>query len=98
MEMRKLTLKYSFWWAAYNIYYVHVCCRVMHTFLHVRSTTDPYIGKDILSHTTTPHFLSPVNRNNDIIWIFMGAPGPGASMHVSAHITAHAVSMRAITT
>lgn len=33
-------------------------------------------------HVPLPSFLSPMNQDNTLTWIFMGAPGPGASMHV----------------
>jgi hypothetical protein len=48
------------------------------------STSDPQVGEEIRVHTSTPHFLAPVSRKNELTWIFMGAPGPGASMHIDS--------------
>lgn len=50
-----------------------------------RSTNDPHIAQEIKSLVSIPHFISPMNMENDLIWIFMGAPGPGASMHVRCY-------------
>ena len=52
-----------------------------------RSTSDPRIAKDIKSLTSIPYFISPMNSENDLTWIFMGAPGPGASRHVRYKLT-----------
>lgn len=37
-----------------------------------------------------PYFLPPGLSQPSIAWIFMGAPGPGAGLHVSDHIIAFA--------
>ena len=34
-------------------------------------------------HIRSPYFIPPTLNNGDLAWIFMGAPGPGASIHVS---------------
>ena len=47
-----------------------------------RSTSNPHIGQEIVSHIITPDFLPPEPTGMRLAWIFMGAPGPGASMHV----------------
>ena len=55
-------------------------------FCTCRCTSHPLIGEDIKGHISRPHFLSPRSRESDLVWIFMGAPGPGASMHVSNNV------------
>jgi hypothetical protein len=52
-----------------------------------RSTSDPRIAKEIKSLISIPYFISPMNSESDLTWIFMGAPGPGASMHVRYKLT-----------
>ena len=51
--------------------------------IYYRSTIDSNIGKEIKTLIMIPYFLSPLNHESTLTWIFMGAPGPGASMHVS---------------
>jgi histone arginine demethylase JMJD6 len=48
------------------------------------STSDPRIAKEIKSLISIPYFISPMNSESDLTWIFMGAPGPGASMHIDS--------------
>ena len=50
-----------------------------------RSTVDPDIGDELRKHVKQPYFLPPRSSLTDIAWIFMGAPGPGADMHVSLY-------------
>ena len=47
-----------------------------------RSTSEPNVGKEIRKHIRSPYFIPPTLNNADLAWIFMGAPGPGASIHV----------------
>lgn len=48
-----------------------------------RSTSDPNIGAQLRKHISSPYFIPPGHSHMDLAWIFMGAPGPGASIHVS---------------
>lgn len=50
-----------------------------------RSTSDPNIGEELQRHIEAPYFIPPGLSHLDLSWIFMGAPGPGASIHVSLH-------------
>ncbi len=34
-------------------------------------------------HIRDPYFLPPNTSEKHLAWIFMGSPGPGASLHVS---------------
>ena len=52
-----------------------------------RSSNDEFIGKELRRHVKDPPFLPPGFSEHFIAWIFMGSPGPGASMHVSVHTT-----------
>ena len=55
--------------------------------LHVhvyRSTSDPDIGEELQRHIEAPYFIPPGLSHLDLSWIFMGAPGPGASIHVNS--------------
>lgn len=48
-----------------------------------RSTDDAVVGKEMKKHTREPYFLPPDTSEKELAWIFMGSPGPGASLHVS---------------
>ena len=52
-----------------------------------RSSGDPKIGGELTKHYSQPYFIPPQPESEEtrISWIFMGSPGPGAFMHVSAH-------------
>lgn len=50
--------------------------------LFSRSTTDPFIGEELRKHLKEPYFLPPKASDSHLAWIFMGSPGPGASLHV----------------
>lgn len=47
-----------------------------------RSTFDPNIGSELYKHIKTPPFIPPSLNEPQLAWIFMGSPGPGASIHV----------------
>ena len=47
-----------------------------------RSTDDEYIGEELRKHVREPYFLPPHSSDTHLAWIFMGAPGKGASLHV----------------
>ena len=47
-----------------------------------RSTADPSIGQELQKHFSTPYFIPASSSQPELAWIFMGAPGPGASIHV----------------
>ena len=47
-----------------------------------RSTDDKYIGEELRKHVREPYFLPPHSSDTNLAWIFMGAPGKGASLHV----------------
>ena len=47
-----------------------------------RSTDDEYIGEELRKHVQEPYFLPPFSSDTHLAWIFMGAPGKGASLHV----------------
>ncbi|XP_064407010.1 uncharacterized protein LOC135351832 isoform X3 [Halichondria panicea] len=46
------------------------------------SSSEPNIGEEMRKHIRSPYFIPPTLNNGDLAWIFMGAPGPGASIHV----------------
>ena len=48
----------------------------------LRSTFDPNVGDEIRKHIKTPPFIPPPLNEAELAWIFMGAPGPGANIHV----------------
>ena len=48
-----------------------------------RSTSDPHIGEELQRHIEAPYFIPPGLSHLELSWIFMGAPGPGANIHVS---------------
>ena len=61
----------------------------------IRSTGDEEIRHELEKYFTNPYFVpKQVNEFGDeaedeerfLAWIFMGAPGPGASLHVSKNI------------
>ena len=58
-------------------------------FFFCRSTSDPNIGEELQKHIEAPYFIPPGLSHLDLSWIFMGAPGPGASIHVSFHNPVH---------
>lgn len=49
----------------------------------LRSTSDPFIGEELRKHVEVPYFLPYKSNEDNLAWIFMGAPGPGAGLHVS---------------
>ena len=57
------------------------CCSLL--LLLFRSSNDEFIGKELRKHVRDPSFLPPAFSEQFIAWIFMGSPGPGASLHVS---------------
>ena len=52
-------------------------------FMSGRSTSDPHIGEELQRHIEAPYFIPPGLSHLELSWIFMGAPGPGANIHVS---------------
>jgi hypothetical protein len=48
-----------------------------------RSNCDPRVGEELRRHYQRPPFLPEQADTSATDWIFMGGPGPGASMHVS---------------
>lgn len=48
-----------------------------------RSTDDPVIGAELRKYISQPYFLPGSSVDENVAWIFMGSPGPGASLHVS---------------
>ncbi|XP_003382910.1 PREDICTED: uncharacterized protein LOC100641282 [Amphimedon queenslandica] len=46
------------------------------------STTDNFVGEELRKHVKVPYFLPPVPSEDNLAWIFMGAPGPGAGLHI----------------
>ena len=51
-----------------------------------RSTDDPIVGAELKKHMRDPYFLPPHSSEKNLAWIFMGSPGPGASLHVSNRV------------
>ena len=48
-----------------------------------RSTYDPIISEALNEHISTPYFIPASLTDQEMSWIFMGSPGPGANIHVS---------------
>ncbi|KAF4526262.1 hypothetical protein B566_EDAN010972 [Ephemera danica] len=47
-----------------------------------RSNCDPRVAAQLRSHYQRPPFLPENADTSAIDWIFMGGPGPGASLHL----------------
>lgn len=67
-----------------TIYHVNTMVRIwaIHSLDPSRSTADPSIGEELQKHFSTPYFIPASFSQPQLAWIFMGAPGPGASIHV----------------
>ena len=58
---------------------IHLCFSP----LWCRSTYDPIISEALNEHISTPYFIPASLTDQEMSWIFMGSPGPGANIHVS---------------